>query len=95
MLAVGLAFGLMIYLLRCYVQERRIHKRVQQRVHRSYGGNIVPPQALSETRRLRKKSSSILPAPHRHAGSIKLRRRLRGPHPWKQDRFPNNSPTPH
>jgi hypothetical protein len=93
--AVLLASGFMLYLLRCYVQERRIRKRVRQRAHRQFGGNIVPAQVLSETRRLRRKSSSVLPAPHRNGGGIKLRRRSRGPHPWKQDRFQADSPTPH
>ena len=95
-IAVVLASLLMAYLLRCYLQEVRIRKRVQRRVHQRYGGNIVPSiQALSETRRLRKKSSGILPAPRRDDGVIKIRRRSRGPHPWKQNRFPTDSPTPH
>jgi hypothetical protein len=93
-IAVGLAGVLMIYLLRCYVQEARIRKRVKQRVHQPCGGNIVlSAKSLSETRRLRNKSSRILPAPHRDNGAIKLRRR--SPHPWKQDRFRTDSPTPH
>ena len=31
--AIALATALMLYLLRCYVQERRIRKRVAMRVH--------------------------------------------------------------
>ncbi len=99
-IAVALAGALMIYLLRCYVQERRIRNRIKRRAQQPYGGNIVPPElmsakVLSQTRRLRKKSSGILPAPHRVNDAFKARHRSRGPHPWKQDRFRSDSPTPH
>lgn len=100
LIAVGLAGALMIYLLRCYIQERRIRKRIKRRAQQPYGGNIVPPESmpakmLSQTRRLRKKSSGILPSPHRDNDAIKVRRRSRGAHPWKQPRFRTDSPTPH
>ena len=100
LVAVALAGALMVYLLRCYLQERRIRKRIQRRTQQQYGGNIVPPElmpskVLSQTRRLRKKSSGILPAPHRINDPIKARRRSRGMHPWKQNRFRTDSATPH
>lgn len=100
LIAVALAGALMIYLLRCYLQERRIRKRIQRRTQQQFGGNIVPPElmpskVLSQTRRFRKKSSGILPAPHRVNDAIKLRRRSRGMHPWKQNRFRADSATPH
>ncbi|HZO85275.1 MAG TPA: hypothetical protein VFC26_08690 [Verrucomicrobiae bacterium] len=91
-IVIVLAAALMLYLLRCYVQERRVRNRVKQRVHRRYGGNIVP--GLSETKRLRKKSSRVLPLPPCDNSVIKVRR-ARRPHPWKRDRFPMDSPTPH
>ena len=96
-IVVALAVGLMLYLLRCYVQERQIRKRVARRVHRPYGGNIVPPEAicsreLSETKRLRRKSSRVLPLPHCDPSVVKVRR---APHPWKQNRIRTDSPTPH
>ena len=100
LIAVGLAGALMIYLLRCYIQERRIRKRIKRRTQQPYGGNIVPPElmlvkVLSQTRRLRKKSSGILPSPHRVNEANKVRRRSRGAHPWRQDRFRTDSATPH
>ena len=91
-IVIVLATALMLYLVRCYVQERRMRRRIQARVHRRYGGNIVP--GLSETKRLRKKSSRVLPLPHCDNSVIKVRR-ARGPHPWKRHRFPMDSPTPH
>ena len=72
-IVIALATALMLYLLRCYVQERRIRRRVKQRIHRRYGGNIVP--GLSETKRLRKKSSRVSPLPHCDSSVIKVRRR--------------------
>src|SRR5688572_6152651 len=95
LIAVALAAGLLAYLLWCYLRERQIRKHIKQRVHRRYGGNIVPPVMLSETKRLHRKSSRTLPLPHRSESNIKLRRRSRGPHPWKQDRFRHDSATPH
>jgi hypothetical protein len=100
-IAIGLAGALMIYLLRCYIQEVRLRKRIKRRVHRPYGGNIVLPEmmpglkVLSQTRRLRRKSSGVLPPSHRDNSSVKVRRRLRGTHPWKHDRLRTDSPTPH
>jgi len=91
-IVIALATALMLYLLRCYVQERRLRRRVKQRVHRRYGGNIVP--GLSETKRLRKKSSRVLPLPHCDSSLIKVRRARRS-HPWKRHQFPMDSPTPH
>ena len=96
---VALAVALMLYLLRCYVQERQIRKRVARRIHRPYGGNIVPPEViwsreLSETKRLRRKSSRVLPLPRCDSSVIKVRR-ARRPHPWKQNHLRTDSPTPH
>jgi cell division protein FtsN len=94
----ALAAALMLYLLRCYVQERQLRKRIARRVHQPYGGNIVPPEMmcsenLSETKRLRRKSSRVLPAPHRDGSAIRLRRAR--PHPWKQNYLRVDSATPH
>jgi len=97
-IGVALASALMIYLLRCYVQEALIRKRVKQRVCQPYGGNIVPAEAmssaraLSETKRLHKKSSRMLPLPPRDDCRLKVRRR--GVHPWKQ-RLLDDTATPH
>jgi hypothetical protein len=97
LIGVGLAGALMIYLLRCYVQEALFRKRVRRRVHQHCGGNIVPAEAtlaeLSETRQLAKKSSLILPPRHRTNASSKARRH--SVHPWKQTRFSVESGTPH
>lgn len=86
----------MSYLLYCYLQERRIRKRVQRRVCQAHGGNIVPPEAmvtthkpLSETRRLRRRSG-VLPLPR--SPTLKVRRR---PHPWKHNRLRVDPATPH
>ena len=99
LLAVALATALMLYLLRCYVRERQIRKRVARRVHQPYGGNIVPPEViwskdLSETKRLRRKSSRVLPLPHCDSSVVKVRR-ARPPHPWKQNHLRTEAPTPH
>jgi hypothetical protein len=95
----ALAIALMLYLLRCYVRERQIRKRVARRIHQPYGGNIVPPEAirsreLSETKRLLRKSSRVLPLPHGDSSAGKVRR-ARPPHPWKQHHLRTESPTPH
>ena len=95
-IVVALAVALMLYLLRCYVRERQIRKRVARRIHQSYGGNIVPPEAirsreLSETKRLRRKSSRVFPLPHCDRSVVKVRR---APHPWKQYRSHIDSLTP-
>ena len=98
-IAVGLAVAMMLYLLRCYVRERQIRKRVARRIHQPYGGNIVPPDVvcsrdLSETKRLRRKSSRVLPLPDCDCSVVKVRR-ARRPHPWKQTQLRTDSPTPH
>jgi len=100
-IAVALASALMLYLARCYVQERRIRKRVARRVHQPYGGNIVPPEViscaarLSETKRLPKKSSRILPLPQCDSAVTKVRRRSHSPHPWKLAHLRSDAATPH
>jgi len=98
-IVVALAVALMLYLLHCYVRERQIRMRVARRVHQPYGGNIVPPEAigsreLSETKRLRRKSSRVLPLPHCDRSVVKVRRVCRL-HPWKQNHLRTDSPTPH
>ena len=95
-IVVALAVALMLYLLRCYIRERQIRKRVARRIHQSYGGNIVPPEAiwsveLSETKRLHRKSSRVLPLPSCDRSVVKVRR---APHPWKQYRSHIDSLTP-
>lgn len=98
-IAVAVAGALIIYLLRCYVQESLFRKRVKQRVHQQWGGNTVPAEAapgarvLSETRRLGKKSSRALPRAQRATDRTKVRRH--GIHPWKQNMFSADLPTPH
>ena len=94
-IVAALAVALLLYLLRCYVRELQIRKRIARRVHRPYGGNIVSPEAicsreLSETKRLRKKSSRVLPLPDCDRPVVKARRAR---HPWKQIR--TNLPTAH
>jgi hypothetical protein len=97
-IGISLAIALMIYLLRCYVQESLLRKRVKRRVHQSCGGNIVAGGAIrdvdacSKTGRLTKKLSGLLPAAHRSNGRIKAPRR--GIHPWKQQRL-SDAPRPH
>jgi hypothetical protein len=99
-IVVALAAALMLYLLRCYVRERQIRKRVARRVHQPYGGNIVPPEVVfigteNTPRPARKKSTVILRPNQWDNAAVKHRRRTHGPHPWKQDRFRRESPTPH
>ena len=97
-IGVALAIALTVYLLHCYVREALIRKRVKQRVCQPCGGNIVPAEvmssarALSETKRLSRKSSRVLPLPPRDDCRLKVRRR--GVHPWKQ-RVPEDAPAPH
>src|SRR5688572_4628731 len=97
-IGTAVAVALLVYLLRCYVQEAFMRKRVKRLVCGSHGVNVVPSKAMpsetafSETKRLRKKSSRILPSPHSADRKIKVRRRA--PHPWKQQ-FLVDSPTPH
>jgi len=97
----ALAIGLMIYLLRCYVQEALVRKRVKRRICQPAGGNIVPPEAmpcakaLSETKRLRKKSSVMLPALPQDDVWGRVRHVRRPRHPWKDNRFLDHSPAPH
>jgi hypothetical protein len=96
LIAITLAGALMFYLLRCYIQEGRIRKRIRQRSHQPFGGNIVPDaEPLPEARRPSKTPSIVLPPLHRDDHSIKVRRRSRGAHPWKQHHFHAESPTPH
>src|SRR5687768_3913374 len=97
LIGVALAGALLIYLLRCYVQEALFRKRVRRRVHQHCGGNIVPAEAtpaeLSETRQLARKSSPILaPGDQTNASSQARRHSV---HPWKQTRFSVESGTPH
>src|SRR5688572_22601482 len=88
--AVLLATALMGYFVWCYARERRIRKRMERRAVRPDGGNVVPPiQELSETKRLKRKSSRTLPWPQSESDEGRVRRRR---HPWKQKRF--DSPTP-
>ena len=96
MIAITLAGALMFYLLRCYIQEGRIRKRIRQRSHQPFGGNIVPAiEFPEETESSLKKRPVVLPPLHRDEHSIKVRRRARGAHPWKQAQFQVESPTPH
>jgi hypothetical protein len=98
-IATALAGALMIYLLRCYIQETLIRRRIRQRVHQPCGGNIVLAEfvpcgkALSQTNRVGKKLSTPLPVLPRNDGHVKHRRRSTG-HPWKRDYFRSDSPTP-
>src|SRR5688572_19494873 len=92
LIAIVLAGALLGYLLWCYLREGRIRRRIARRARQRHGGNIVPPAVvLSETKRLRRKSSGTLPSPHRDEQTLKLRRR--GRHPWKH--LPRESATPH
>jgi len=99
-IATAVASALMIYLLRCYIQETLMRRRIKQRVHQACGGNIVLAEfvpcgkVISQTNGLGKKLSRPLPALHRNDGQVKPRRRSRA-HPWKQDYFRSDSPTPH
>lgn len=96
LIAITLAGALMFYLLRCYIQEGRIRKRIRQRSHQPFGGNIVPAIELPvETENSLKKRPVVLPPLHRDEPSIKVRRRARGAHPWKQAQLHMESPTPH
>ena len=92
-IAVVLAVALMAYLLRCYVQEALLCKRVKRLVSTRSNNGVPSPPVLSQTKRLRAKSSAVLPSPHRNGTPLKLRRRSR--HPWKHNRFGTDSPTPH
>lgn len=92
LVSIVLAGALLGYLLWCYLREGRIRRRMARRAHQRHGGNIVPPAVvLSETKRLRRKSSGTLPSAHRVKQTLKLRRR--GQHPWKH--LARESATPH
>src|SRR5688500_18876024 len=99
-IAAALASALMIYLLRCYIQETLIRRRIKQRVHQACGGNIVLGEfapcgnVIAQSNGVGKKLSRPLPSLHRDDRHVKPRRRSRA-HPWKQDYFRADSPTPH
>src|SRR5688572_31725576 len=95
LIAIVLAGALLGYLLWCYLREARIRRRIARRAHQRHGGNVVPAEAMpgagviSDTRRWAKKTSPVLPPPHRASGSIKVRRHR--VHPWKHNRFSADS----
>ena len=101
LIAALLAGSLLLCLLRFYIQERRIRKRIEKRVHQPYAGNIVPPEVvfvgadLDDLGRVGKHASAILPPARCDNGAVRHRRRVHGPHPWKQQRSRRESSTPH
>jgi len=96
-IALVLASALLLYFLRCYIQETLIRKRVKRLVHQAHLGNIVPPEVifsdLSEPG-VRGQKSVRPPNPSFENRTVKVRH-ARRPHPWKQNRLSADSATPH
>jgi hypothetical protein len=87
--AVLLATALIGYFVWCYIRERKIRRRIQQRIKRPHGGNIAPAGEIPAGRE-REESTGPLPAAQNNNNPGKSRRRI---HPWK--RKDTETPTPH
>ena len=86
------ALALLGYFGWCYYREWRIRKRVQERVKRQCGGNIVPILPVSPDTSWRSEESRTSLAMSEDSPSL-MRRRARRAHPWK--RSDREAATPH